>query len=242
MSEDLEITFGKTVLIEKCPNDVISLGISHLCGNTHQSKIHCLVSAKGWLTTIRHSNGVAMCGKEYSVFRIVMLKKKNKNITVQEMSFDYNEGTDFLGDILICNSNPSSFYKLDNPGFILMDSGFIICHKNALIHSIKHSIAHFTKKTNLMGKNKYRRPDDESGLFKFGWEKEIKFTGKGHPPCKISTITNNCSSMYGRPTKESKVYLNKNAILDFKKETNKWLSANRKAKFETGNSIIVKSI
>lgn len=235
MIEDLEITFGKSVLIEKCPNDVISLGINRLCmDGVPRTKIHCLVSG-GRLITIRNLKGVGMFGKDYCAFRIITIKKTHKDITVEEISKNHNETQNFVDEVIESNVHRKN-YKLNNYGLELIDSSVIICHKYAFTYLIRKTFNEIVNEFN----SKYNKSEFQSehiGYKTFGFEKSISFTRNGAPPCVRADLYNNGQVLYGGNKKEQVSFAYTKTIKTLKEQTNFWLKEKKITKFDYNNSL-----
>lgn len=230
MSEDLEITFGRTVLVEKRPNEVISIGVNHLCReNIYKSHLHCFVSSSGWLITIRYVHGVALCGPEYSSFRIIMIKKHNKEISNQELT------NNNMLYVLYINSNHKTSCSALTHNIRIIDSAIIVCHKTSLVQLLKHTLV-------LMLKESKKMQNEDKVFYEFGFNKLTKFTHTGQPPCIRATMFNNCSIFYGGNKKIQKQFSSLRNFKELKEHVNRWLKEQNKAKYETGNSIIIKPI
>lgn len=193
MSEDLEITFGKSVLIEKCPNDIISLGINLFCKeNVHKSHLHCLVFANGWLLVIRYMQGISFLGNDYSCFRIIMIKRK------EILTFSKEEQYEFLNNtVLNIHSTREKSYNLIQNGIQIIDTSIVVCHKNVLSHLLKKSLNECLKESKLKTPKDGFYDGNDFKYHTFSFAKLIPYTHKGSPPCARNNYPNNCSLLYG---------------------------------------------
>lgn len=230
MFEDLEITFGRSVLFEKSPKDLISVGLSLFCNDIHKSNLHCFVYSNGWLIVIRFIQGVAYFDNSYVSFKIIMIKQNGKpNLTKEEINDYLSSG------ILIPHykQDCSKHYMVN--GIQIIDSSVIICHKNAFIHLLKNNINEIKKASKLRHKN-------QNFNYNFGFERMIYFTHKGLPPCVRAGTSHNCFIFYNKNIIASTQFTNITYTNRLKDATNMWLKEKNKAKYEISKNIVIKSI
>ncbi|HWY34235.1 MAG TPA: hypothetical protein VNX68_06280, partial [Nitrosopumilaceae archaeon] len=126
--EDIEITFGKSILIEKSQKGGFLNVINEVCKDVPGSFLHCFVSSSGWITIIRYAKLKIneKLSDDYCLLRILLLK----NINCE----DSNLNEVFFRKILhhLSIKQTPNFIHLQNGSFNIVDSCPIICHKESL--------------------------------------------------------------------------------------------------------------
>ncbi len=132
--ENVEITFGSTVLVEKTPKEPYLCVVNSLCRDVPGSFLHCHINGTGWVTIIRYSKLKTNLSQDYCLLRIVVFKKQKHK---DNIIFDEYALRNFLYDYsskhqTYCNS-------VNNTKFI--DTTPIICNKE-LLTSIITQVMH----------------------------------------------------------------------------------------------------
>ncbi len=123
--DDIEISFGKSILIEKSQRPEFLKLVNSLCKEVSGSFLHCIVSNTGWFTIIRYSQLKTDFNTDYCLLRIVLLKDlKDENTFLMRPIYLSNHLYDFSYKQI-----PHMRVEL---GIRLADSCPIICHKESL--------------------------------------------------------------------------------------------------------------
>lgn len=141
---EIDITFGKSILVEKAPKKEFTEILAPLCQKVEGSFLHCYYSHTGWVTIIRYA--YLQPDSFYRVLRIVLVKDVN---FFNESNIEYLNNNHFIKSLLhhisISTKSPVTFsWGLIN----CFDSGLLACGKEnlaVLINELMHKIEkHFS--------------------------------------------------------------------------------------------------
>src|SRR3989304_2518655 len=122
--EDIEITFGKSVLVEKTQRmDFLRL-VDSLCEDVLGSFLHCNITGTGWATIIRYSDIKTVTEENYCLLRIILFK----DTKTEQIHIDESHLRVFMCD----HSYREQSYIAEELGIFLADSCPLICHKETL--------------------------------------------------------------------------------------------------------------
>lgn len=147
MKKEIEITFGKSVLIEKSPTNNFLELINPLCLTVKDSYLHTHFSSTDTVTIIRYAP-IHLPG--YYAIRCVLIKEDEINPI-----FDIPK---YVRAIMFHNSVGLCAYKTSVPNMELLDSRLVICHKEfigeILLNSFKE-IRELKFNDNILGFGNY---------------------------------------------------------------------------------------
>lgn len=123
--EEIEITFGSSVLVEKVPKTEFLHIVNSLCEDVFGSFLHVTINNKGWTTIIRYSKLKTNLSHDYCLLRILCLKD-TPTLSTQKLS------DKMLREVLYHNSRTKQPYSTYFKDFYMVDTTPIICHKELL--------------------------------------------------------------------------------------------------------------
>lgn len=144
--EEIDITFGSSVLVEKIQKTEFLHIINSLCKDVFGSFLHINISRTGWVTIIRYSKLKTDFSEDYCLLRIICLKRT-------DTSSSHKLHEKILRELLFFNSTRKEAYCAIFEDVVIIDTTPIICNKELLAPIIHNLIECAGKSTESEGKN-----------------------------------------------------------------------------------------
>lgn len=181
--DDIEISFGKSVLIEKSQRPEFLLLVNSLCQDVPGSFLHCFLSDSGWTTIIRYSKLQTNLSDDYCLLRVILLKhiKKDEQKCISETTMKLT---------LFERSYKAMPYITIMNCVRIGDSSTLICHKEfltILINEITKEVRDLSLQLSLLQIDAIHNPNCSYSL-------------PDIIPCVFGNKPSKCDSLYGTQT------------------------------------------
>jgi hypothetical protein len=189
--DDINITFGKSVLIEKAPKKDFQEIFDVLCKEVPGSYLHCDITSTDTITIIRYTT--LEKHPDYCALRIVLFKRlkiippEASTTTILNGLFEMN----IIRRLLFHYSNGQHTYKTYVDDFLMIDSRVKVCHKESLSEIILRTMINEVKEL-----IPYSTPEGAIVTGKSNYVAKCKEMYCDSPSIRPEVI-NDCNSLYG---------------------------------------------